>query len=123
MSICPPQGDSTRQQFHQEQRSSWETNKEGPSLIAGSKVPHPAWGHLCALDKKNISTTCVDPVDLEDSYYDHACLDPGSLDADALLQDRSDYMQKNLECCRCLSGKNLPMIYLIHLLSAPTDRT
>lgn len=50
----------------------------------------------------SIKKTCVDPVDLEDSYYDHACLDPGSLDADALLQDRSDYMGKNLECYRCL---------------------
>lgn len=36
------------------------------------------------LSIKNVSTTCVDPVDLEDSYYDLACLDPGSLDADAL---------------------------------------
>lgn len=58
MSICTPQGDSTQQQFHQEQRGSWETNKEGPSLIAGSKVANPAWRQPCALDKKLIHNLC-----------------------------------------------------------------
>lgn len=77
---------------------------------------------------KNLSTTCVEPVDLEDSYYDHACLDPGSLDADALLQDRSDYMGKNLECCRCLwVGKTsqwfISAIYCQHQLIELKKRT
>lgn len=59
-------------------------------------------GGSSVLSIKTLSTTCVDPVDWEDSHNDHVCLDPGSLDADALSQDRSDYMGKNLECCHCL---------------------
>lgn len=88
-----PLGDGTQQPFHQEQHGCWEANKEGPSRITGSKVPNLAWRQLCTL-AKNLSATCADPVDLEDSYYDHACLDPGSVDADTLSPDKSDYMGK-----------------------------
>lgn len=78
----------------------WEANKEGPSLVAGSKVTNPAWRQLCAL-AKNLSATCADPVDLEDSYYDHACLDPGSADADALSPDKMiTWERRRLACCR-----------------------
>lgn len=97
-----PLGDGTQQPFHQEQHGCWETNKKGPALIAASKVPNPAWRQLCTL-AKNLSATCAAPVDLGDSYYDHACLDPGSVDADMLSPDKSDYTGKKrrLACCRC----------------------
>lgn len=97
MCICTPQGDSTQQRFHQEQHSCWETNKGVPSLIAVSKVPNPARRQLGAR-AKNLSPTWFDPVDLEGSYYDHACLDPASVDADALSQGKSDYMGKKTSC-------------------------
>lgn len=138
----PTPGGSAWQPLDHEQRGCWETHKEGPSLIAASKVPNPAWGQLRAL-AKNLSATCVDPVDLEDSYYDHACLDPGGVDADVLSQDKSDYMGRKMS--RSLFrdsnavpqrhlrrssffflsewGKKTLMIYLSHLLLMPTCKT
>lgn len=88
-----PMGDSSHQPFHQKQHGCWEPNREGSSLIAGSKVPNSAWRQLCTL-VKNLSATCANPMDLEDCYYDHACLDPGSGDADTLSPDKSDYVGK-----------------------------
>lgn len=57
------------------------------------KVPNSAWRQLCTL-VKNLSATCANPVDLEDCYYDRACLDPGSGDAGTLSPDKSDYVGK-----------------------------
>lgn len=53
-------------------------------------------------------------MDLEDSYYDHACLDPGSVDADALSPDKSDYMGKKTSCV-------LPLFCIWRDMFLPSD--
>lgn len=101
MSICSPRGAAHGSGFIKSNAAVGRQIKKARLLSLDLKylILH---GGSSARDKKHASTTCVDPVDLGDSYYDHACLDPESLDADALSQDRRDYMGKNLECRRCL---------------------